>query len=138
MPAETYTMPLRVRYVECDMQGRVFNAHYLTWVDMAHTEALSALVGDYDGLVAGGTDVVVAAADLQFRRPALYGDQLSVQVSFRPPGTTSLQSAFTIVRDDTVLAECLMTHVCVDTATYTKAPWPDWIRARLKSASGLP
>lgn len=38
-------MPLRVRYVECDMQGRVFNGHYLTWVDMAHSEALRELFG---------------------------------------------------------------------------------------------
>lgn len=24
---------MRVRYVECDTQGHVFNAHYLTWFD---------------------------------------------------------------------------------------------------------
>ena len=137
MPTEPYAMPLRVRYVECDMQGRVFNAHYLTWVDMAHTEALAATVGSYQGLVAGGVDVVVAAAELQFRQPARYDDELSVLVTFQPPGSTSLQSTFTIVRDDTVLAECLMTHVCVDTETYSKQPWPDWIRDRLSSVSAF-
>jgi acyl-CoA thioester hydrolase len=137
MPAEPYAMPLRVRYVECDMQGRVFNGHYLTWVDMAHTEALGELVGDYQGLVAGGVDLVVAAAELQFRQPARFDDDLTVLVTFKPPGNTSLQSTFTIVRDDTVLAECLMTHVCVDTETYSKQPWPDWIRERLNSASAF-
>jgi acyl-CoA thioester hydrolase len=131
-----YSMPLRVRYVECDMQGRVFNGHYLTWVDMAHTEALSEAVGDYQSLLSEGIDVVVAAAQLQFRQPATFDDRLTVLVTFKPPGTTSLQSTFTIVRDETVLAECLMTHVCVDTATYSKQPWPDWIRDRLNSASG--
>ena len=34
------SVPLRVRYVECDMQGHVFNAHYLTSFDLAHTELL--------------------------------------------------------------------------------------------------
>ncbi|CAN5758035.1 thioesterase family protein [soil metagenome] len=131
-----YSMPLRVRYVECDMQGRVFNGHYLTWVDMAHTEALGEAVGDYQGLLHSGIDVVVAAAQLQFLAPATFDDRLTVLVTFKPPGTTSLQSTFTIVRDETVLAECLMTHVCVDTATYSKQPWPDWIRDRLNSASG--
>lgn len=130
-----YSMPLRVRYVECDMQGRVFNGHYLTWVDMAHTEALGDAVGDYQGLLQSGIDVVVAAAQLQFLAPATFDDRLTVLVTFKPPGTTSLQSTFTIVRDETVLAECLMTHVCVDTATYSKQPWPDWIRDRLNSAS---
>ncbi|MET0897079.1 MAG: thioesterase family protein [Mycobacterium sp.] len=137
MPAEPYVMPLRVRYVECDMQGRVFNGHYLTWVDMAHTEAIGAILGGYQGLVAGGVDLVVAAAELQFRQPARFDDDLTVLVTLKPPGNTSLQSTFSIVRDDTVLAECLMTHVCVDTETYSKQPWPDWIRERLNSASVL-
>ena len=43
-------MPLRVRYVECDMQGRVFNGHYLTWVDMALNEAIRDIFGDYQVL----------------------------------------------------------------------------------------
>ena len=135
MHVEPYAMPLRVRYVECDMQGRVFNGHYLTWVDMAHTEALGEIVGDYQGLLAAGVDVVVAAAQLQFRQPATFDDRLTVLVTFKPPGNTSLQSTFSIVRDDTVLAECTMTHVCVDTETYNKQPWPDWIRERLNSVS---
>ena len=36
-------MELRVRYAECDMQGRVFNGNYLTWVDMAAAEAIAEL-----------------------------------------------------------------------------------------------
>ncbi|AQA05541.1 hypothetical protein BVC93_27755 [Mycobacterium sp. MS1601] len=130
-----HTMPLRVRFVECDMQGRVFNAHYLTWVDMAHTDALSEVVGDYQALLDSGVDVVVAAAQLQFRRPASYDDRLTVTVTFRPPGNTSLQTEFTILRGDDVIAECLMTHVCVDSTNYEKQPWPASIRAKLSSAT---
>lgn len=129
-----HTMALRVRFSECDMQGRVFNSHYLTWVDMAHTDALSAVVGDYQALVAGGIDVVVAAAELQFRRPAHYDDRLTVEATFRPPGNTSLQTEFSILRDGELLADCLMTHVCVETETYGKQPWPQWVRDRISSA----
>ena len=130
-----HTMALRVRFNECDMQGRVFNAHYLTWVDMAHTDALSAVVGDYQALVAGGIDVVVAAAQLQFRRPAHYDDRLTVEATFRPPGNTSLQTEFSILRDGELLADCLMTHVCVETETYGKQPWPPWVSDRISSAA---
>lgn len=130
-PADAFTMPLRVRYVECDMQGRVFNGHYLTWVDMAHTDALEELAGGYGAMVAGGIDVVVAAAELQFRSPARFDDRLEVRTVIHPPGNTSLRSDFTIVRGDELLAECRMTHVCVDSTTYQKQPWPDWLRARL-------
>ncbi len=126
-----FTMELRVRYVECDMQDRVFNAHYLTWVDMAHTEAIDKIAGGYKSLTAGGIDLVVAAAELQFRAPARFDDRLVVHTVIHPPGNTSLRSDFTITRDDEVLAECRMTHVCVDADGYRKQPWPDWLRAKL-------
>ncbi len=130
-PPGAFTMPLRVRYVECDRQDRAFNGHYLTWVDMAHTDALEELAGGYQAMVASGIDVVVAAAELRFRSPARFNDRLEVRTVFHPPGNTSLRSDFTIVRGDELLAECTMTHVCVDTTTYSKQPWPDWLRAKL-------
>jgi acyl-CoA thioester hydrolase len=122
---------LRVRYVECDMQGHVFNAHYLTWCDMAHTEAIRATLGDIPSLVARGIDFVVAEATVRFRSAARFDDLLVVEVAFRPPGTTSLVSDFAIRRGDDLLVEAELRHVCVDTRTYTKTPWPDWALAGL-------
>jgi acyl-CoA thioester hydrolase len=131
MPNVPYTMPLRVRYVECDMQGRVFNGHYLTWVDMAHSEALREIAGGYHVLLDAGIDVVVAAAELSFRRPAVFDDELVVDVQLGEPRNTSLRSEFTIRRGDELIAECAMTHVCVDAETFAKTPWPDWFRQRM-------
>ena len=127
-------MPLRVRYAECDMQGRVFNAHYLTWTDMAHTEALREHVGGYQGLIDRGIDLVVAAAELQFRAPARFDDELRIRVSIDTPGTTSLQRRLVIARGDEVIAEATMVHVCVDATTFEKRSWPDWFRERLAAA----
>ena len=121
-------MPLRVRYVECDMQGRVFNGHYLTWVDMAHSEALREHFGGYQRLIDRGIDVVVAAAQLQFRAPATFDEELVVEVGLQAPGRTSLRSDFTITRGSDLIAEATMVHVCVDATTYTKQPWPQWFR----------
>lgn len=124
-------MPLRVRYVECDMQGRVFNGHYLTWVDMAHSEALREMFGGFQTLIDRGVDVVVAAAELQFRAPATFDDDLLVHVDFEMPGRTSLRSYFSITRGDDLIAEAAMVHVCVDATSFEKQPWPDWFRDRL-------
>lgn len=132
--AQVSETQVRVRYAECDMQGRVFNAHYLTWVDMAHTDAINRIVGDYRELVRSGVDLVVAAAELQFRRPAGFDDRLLIRVHLHEPGTTSLRSDFTITRDGELIAEATMTHVCVDAGDYGKRPWPEWIRARLRGA----
>lgn len=131
-------MPLRVRYAECDMQGRVFNGHYLTWVDMAHTEALRAMFGGYQALIDRGIDFVVVAAELQFRTPARFDDDLVVDVVIDPPGRTSLRSRYHIVRGEDLIAEATLTHVCVDAASFDKLPWPDWFRHRLASPGRAP
>lgn len=113
------------------MQDRVFNAHYLTWADMAHTEALRALTGGYQGLTERGIDFVVVAAELQFRRPARFDDELMVNVMIEPPGRTSLRSRYRIERGAELVAEVAMTHVCVNATTFEKMPWPDWFRDEL-------
>lgn len=124
-------MPLRVRYAECDMQGRAFNGHYLTWIDMAHTEALSSVVGSFEVFSERGIDFVVAAAELRFRRPARFNDELVVNVAIEPPGNTSLRSHYTFGRGAELIAEATMTHVCVDAVTFDKQRWPDWFRDQL-------
>ena len=135
MGSAQFAMPLRVRYVECDMQGRVFNGHYLTWVDMAHTEALRGIGGSYQALVQRGIDFVVVAAELQFRQPARFDAALVVEVSIAAPGRTSLRSEFAIRRDGELIAEAVMTHVCVDATTFAKQPWPDWFRDQFGAAA---
>jgi acyl-CoA thioester hydrolase len=113
-------MELRVRYAECDMQRRVFNGNYLTWVEMAAAEAIAQIAGGHAKLTSSGVDYVVAAADLKFRRPATFNDLLIVQVSLHQPGNSSLRSEYTILRGEELIAECAMVHVCVDSKTFEK------------------
>jgi acyl-CoA thioester hydrolase len=134
MATAHFAMPLRVRYVECDMQGRAFNAHYLTWIDMAHMEAMAAIAGGSQVMTDRGIDVVVAAAELQFRLPARFDDDLIIQVAIEAPGRTSLRSRFEFRRGDEVIAESTMIHVCVDATSFAKQEWPDWFREQLADA----
>lgn len=41
---------LRVRYVECDMQGIVSNSHHYTWMDIAHAEPVREVLGSLEKL----------------------------------------------------------------------------------------
>jgi acyl-CoA thioester hydrolase len=123
---------LRVRYVECDMQGHVFNAHYLTWFDLAHTELLRQAIGSYADFVQHtGRDFVVAESGVRYLAPARFDDELSIGVAPEPPTTSSLTSRFTVLRGDDRLAEGFLRHVCVDTKDYAKAPWPEDFRSAL-------
>jgi acyl-CoA thioester hydrolase len=131
-----FALPVQVRYAECDMQGHVFNAHYLTWFDMAHTALLKDALGrPYSELVASGIDVVVAESGVRYLAAARFEDELQIQVELDPPTTTSLTSRFTIRRGGAVITEGFLRHVCVDAATLRKTPWPDDVPARFHAIS---
>jgi hypothetical protein len=56
-----FTMALRVRWAEVDQQGIVFNAHYLTYFDVAITEYWRAIgLPSPDGLAGTGSDLYSA------------------------------------------------------------------------------
>jgi acyl-CoA thioester hydrolase len=130
MPARTFVHRLRVRYVECDMQGHVFNGNYLTWFDTAHTELLREAFGNYLNLIEQhGIDFVVAEANVRYRAPAHFDDELDIAVELDAPTTSSLTSRFTVSRGAETLTEGVLRHVCVDAQTMRKAPWPDAVRA---------
>ena len=59
--SEPFRHRLRVRYNECDPQGVVFNANYLTYFDLTMTELWREL-GGYQAMVDAGVDMVVAEA----------------------------------------------------------------------------
>ena len=63
--AEPFTHRLRVRYAECDVQGVVFNSHYLAYFDIAITELWRAALGGYEAMLDRGLDIVVAEAHLR-------------------------------------------------------------------------
>ncbi|WP_033260653.1 acyl-CoA thioesterase [Amycolatopsis vancoresmycina] len=121
-------MPLRVRYHECDGQGIVFNAHYMAYVDMCVFEAEKALFGSHDEFLAHRTDVVVAEANLKFRAPARYDEELVVSQYLTHLGTTSLVFDFEIHRGETLLLAANVRYVFIDPATLRPAPPPDAVR----------
>ena len=119
--SEQFTHTLTVRYGECDMQGVVFNSHYLAYVDVAITELWRAAFGGYRVMLDRGLDVVVAEARLRFRGSARFDDELTLQVSVSHMGDTSIGTEHLIRRQDEPLVECTIRHVWVDRETLRKA-----------------
>ena len=94
-----------MRWAELDPQRIVFNAHYLTYFDVALSEYLRAIgFKAPDGLAKHGCDIVLANANLDFRASARYDDELLV-----PPASpvSAAQPRFRMAcfRDDTLLVE---------------------------------
>ncbi len=130
MPFE-HTHRLRVRYSECDMQGHVFNGNWLGYFDLTLTELWRAAVGPWQDVVDRGIDMVVAEANVSYRSPARFDDEIDITATTERLGTTSITTAFRATRNGTLLVEGRLVHVVVDAKTYSKTEIPAWVREAL-------
>ena len=121
--------PLRVRYAEADMQGIVFNAHYLAFADVAVSEYFRALIAasgheyttDSFSKLFGG-DNWVRHAELDYRAPARAEDMLDLCLRITRFGRTSYSILVHIVRGDTLLNVIKLTYVWFDPSSGEVAP----------------
>lgn len=135
--SEPFAHRLRVRYHECDAQGIVFNANWLTYCDVALTELWREAFGSYAALVAQGVDMVVADATLRFRRPGRFDDQLDLAVAVVAIEDTEVRLRTRARRGEELLMEATLRYVAVDPATLTRTPLPATVRAGLEHYSDL-
>ena len=131
MTAET-THRLRVRYNECDRVGIVFNSNYLVYTDVAATEFWREHLGGYSGFNEIGLDVVLAEANIKFRRPLEFDDFFEVRVSVGTVTARSLTMEFEFTREGEAIAEIEISYVCVDSEQHTPQPIPEQIRSVLE------
>ena len=116
-----------VRFIECDQQGIVFNAHYLVWADEAVNSWWAGRGVPWEELNAQGTEYLVVASSLEWRSSARWGDTVEVDADLEKLGRTSLTVRFGIRVGERVCCEVRTTYVCVSSGTPT--PWPEEIRA---------
>ena len=118
-----------VRYVECDQQGIVFNAHYLVWADEAVNTWWADRGVPWAELNAQGIEYVVVASALDWRSSARWGDTVEVDADLEKLGRTSVTVRFTIHVGDRQCCVVRTTYVCTTAGAPTA--WPDEVRARL-------
>lgn len=83
--------PLRVRYSEIDVQGIVYNAHYLTFFDIGVHEFLRSLPYDYTAIgKRTGQDFNMVKGLVNYRRPLRLDEDFVVGVSVIRVGRSSL------------------------------------------------
>jgi acyl-CoA thioester hydrolase len=128
--AEPFRHHLRVRYNECDPQGVVFNANYLTYFDLTMTE-LWRVLGGYQAMVDAGVDMVVAEARILYRSALRFDDDFEVRAEIVRLGETSMTTEIQLVRDREPVAEGELRHVFVESGGGATAPIPEAIRAGL-------
>ena len=109
---------LRVRWGECDMQGIVFNPHYMAYVDVALTEYWRAVGLTYpQAFVADGVDTFMVAANQTYRNAAVFDDEVDVCLRTEYLGTTSFRIGFALRRAGATLVDGSATYVVGDRTT---------------------
>ncbi|WP_354699653.1 hypothetical protein DSM112329_05374 [Paraconexibacter sp. AEG42_29] len=124
---------LRVRYNECDPQGIVFNANYVTYVDVTLTELWREWFGSYQAFIdQTGIDLVVADLQLRFRGSARFDDELAITLDPQLTSASSVTSTIAIDRGADRLIDGTIRHVCVDARSFAKVPAPALLTAVLR------
>jgi len=130
----------RVRYVELDTQGIVFNAHYLTWYDEAVSDYIRAAGWDYQAEVkASGADFHVVRGLVEYK--VAIGRKAEIEIGARCTriGRSSIafQPAVFPKGGDTLLATGEIVWVLTDQATRRPVPIPDALRSILGAFEGM-
>jgi len=131
MPRSQFTLfhTLRVRWAEVDRQGIVFNAHYLTYFDVAITEYWRAIGYPYpEALLAIGADTFVVKATVEYHAPARYDDVLDIGVRVARVGRTSMQFQLEIHHADEHLISGEIIYVTADPDSRRPLPVPQPLR----------
>ena len=121
---------LRVRFHECDPQGVVFNANYLTYFDITMSELWREL-GGYQAMVDAGVDMVVAEATVRYLAPLRFDDEMEVVARITRLGDTSMTTELVIEDGGEPAAEGELRHVFIETGGGKTAGIPEPIRAGL-------
>ena len=81
-----FSFPMRVRDYECDIQGIVNNANYLHYLEVGRHEFIESRGVEFADLHRRGIDVVVAQAEIKFKRSLQPRDHFEVRVAVEKRG----------------------------------------------------
>ena len=117
---------LGVRSYECDSYGHVNNANYLNYLEYARQEFLKDSGFDYPAMLAAGYGIYVARIEIDYKKPALYDDQLLIISWPVKKGAVSGIMAQEIRRGDDLLVEAKVTWAFVDSKGIPAKIPPQW------------
>jgi len=119
----------RVRWSEVDLQKIVFNAHYLTYFDVAIAGYWRAMAMPYEEAVRQlDGDIFLKKNTLTYQAPARYEDRLMVGLRCAEMGRSSMRFEGGVFCDQACLVQGELLYVWADPATHTSRPIPQALR----------
>lgn len=135
-----YEHRLSVRYAETDQMGVVHHASYLIYLEEARTAFMASLGASYGALERTGVGLAVRRAELRYRAPARYEDELVVRTRVERLRAASVTFAYELERDGVPIASGRTELACIDLARPERPPrpLPEALRAVLAPLAPLP
>lgn len=131
-----FSTEVRVRYAEIDVQNVVFNAHYMTYLDIGISDYYrQGLKLDPRELSRQGVfDFVLANCTLDFKQSAGLDDRLQIWCRTAKIGRSSMTTEFVITRKEETepLLTATFIYVSIDPKTKQSQPVPDIVRKRIE------
>ncbi|MDX8379867.1 MAG: tol-pal system-associated acyl-CoA thioesterase [Gallionella sp.] len=128
---EIFAWPVRVYFQDTDAGGVVYHASYVNFMERARTEWLRTQGYSNAGLIqAFGVMFVVRSMKLDYLRPALLDDMLSVTAQVVEIGSSRLTLLQTVRRDEVLLTDGEVHLVCVSKENFKPVRVPEVLRSQ--------
>jgi acyl-CoA thioester hydrolase len=125
-----FCWPVRVYYEDTDAAGVVYYANYLRYLERARTEFLRSHGFEQDQLKQQGIIFAVHSVSIEYRKPAVFNDMLSVsaQVSELARASVTFQQNIMRQTDQTLISSAIVKMACIDASRFIPTPIPAAIR----------
>lgn len=129
----TATTQIRVRYGETDQMGYLYYGNYALYYEVGRAEAIRELGFTYRQLEEMGIMMPVTELHVQYFRPALYDDLITVKIILKelPEGSKIQFHAELYNEAGQLLNKGVTTLVFFDPKEKTKVNMPDVLKTRL-------
>jgi acyl-CoA thioester hydrolase len=124
--SRAHLFPVRVYYEDTDFSGLVYHASHLRFMERGRTELLRELGLHQRALLKGETGAglffVVRAMTIDFKKPALMDDHLTVETTLRDIGGASISLGQRILRNGEVLVTAAVKVAAVENGRSRRLP----------------
>ena len=107
------TIPIRVRYVECDPMGVAHHTVYPVWFEMGRTEMLRSSGIQYAQLERDGVLLAVVTLEVKYKRPARYDDELQLTTTLVSCGHVKIEHRYELRCKDELLTTARTVLACL-------------------------
>jgi acyl-CoA thioester hydrolase len=131
---QVFNLPIRVYFQDTDAGGVVYHASYVNFLERARTEWLRERCGYSNGglMKEFGVVFVVRSLKLEYLKPALLDDLLSVTAEVKETGRSRVALLQNVMRGEELLVEAEVHLVCVSLSNFKPVSVPDVLRDQWK------